>query len=607
MMNNHSRLCFTYFQCALWLCAALGMSALHAAPAGILSEPADRFADIASIVLESPAFLAHANLTNKPFTSDTEINTFIAKKIAPSPYADWFRLGKTTGGRDLNMVLFTQDGHSEPLSVAAHRKPTVWILAQQHGNEPAGSEAALEMMRRLVQTDLHHVLERINVVVVPRANPDGAANNQRETHNKGDMNRDHLFLGLLETQRLHVAMNRYPPSVLIDAHEFDPAALWQEHFGVFEASDVLVQKSSHPDIAEPITRLAHEVFDPALTAAWQAQGITAFPYHTLTLDSPITDLPAAIASHARVSMGTHAAGVARNALGLNNAVSYLIESRGLGLGKAHYQRRVASHVVSMMAILRTSALHADALRSAIREARKNNPLSTEWFDDDASRTPRAPLNITIPMLHLSSASNAVSSAMRETKPVIASVVVPSLLTLPIQASAHKPIANRALPLAYVVPQFALSAALQSKLRALGITFSRSVSTQEFELESFTLVSIEPERLDFDAPQDAERLFHLSTHTQRLKKTIDVGSLWIPMSHSQQQNWRTVAALFEPDSMGSLLSYASSYGFRGLFHTPYTDRLGTTSFAGMPSIGYTLPIYRVVGGTKLIAPQLMDKE
>ncbi len=596
---------FKYGLCFL----VFALHAAFAAPELASSDPANRFADITSVVLESPAFTAHAHLTNKPFTSDIEINSFIAKKIAPSPYVDWLRLGKSAGGADLNVLVFTQDGYSDPLSMAANRKPTVWVIAQQHGNEPAGAEAALELMHRLVQTDLRQVLDRINVVVMPRANPDGAASHQRETKNKGDMNRDHVFLGLQETQRLHAAMNRYPPSVVIDAHEFNPAGVWQTHFGVLESSDLLVHSSSHPDISGAIVRLSHDVFDPALNAAWQAHGISHFPYHTVTVNTPATGLGA---SHqqVQVSMGSHAAGFARNAMGLNNAVSYLIESRGIGLGKAHYQRRVASHVVSMVAILRTSALHADALRSAVREARKNTPLATQWLDDDASFAAATATQINIPMMK--GGAGGADIHEHETKsPALSTATPPVLtlpvLTLPVQLSAHKPIANRVLPLAYVIPQSAVSPALQAKLHALGVVFSRTLFAQEFELENFTLSAVEPELSEFDSAQDSEHVFHLNTRTQRLKKTLDAGSLWVPLNYRQQFNWRIAAALFEPDSMGSLLSYASSYGAKGLFSTPQINMGGIASFANMPAIGQVLPVYRVMGGAKLIAPQLMEKE
>jgi murein tripeptide amidase MpaA len=67
------------------------------------------------------------------------------------------------------------------------------ILGQQHGNEPAGGEAALALTEQLPKHELD-LLAQVNVLVMPRANPDGAQNFVRATANGLDVNRDHLLL-----------------------------------------------------------------------------------------------------------------------------------------------------------------------------------------------------------------------------------------------------------------------------------------------------------------------------------------------------------------------------------------------------------------------------
>jgi hypothetical protein len=44
--------------------------------------------------------------------------------------------------------------------------------------------------------------------------------------------------------------------------------------------------------------------------------------------------------------------------GLRNSVSLLLETRGVGIGRLHIQRRVHSHVVALQSILRSAAEHA---------------------------------------------------------------------------------------------------------------------------------------------------------------------------------------------------------------------------------------------------------
>ena len=49
----------------------------------------------------------------------------------------------------------------------------------------------------------------------------------------------------------------------------------------------------------------------------------------------------------RVSMGGVVPDTGRNIAGLRNAISFLIETRGVGIGRAHFTRRVYTHVVAM--------------------------------------------------------------------------------------------------------------------------------------------------------------------------------------------------------------------------------------------------------------------
>ena len=74
-----------------------------------------------------------------------------------------------------------------------NHRPTFLILGQQHGYEPAGGEAALALTEQLLKHDLD-LLAQVNVLVMPRANHNGAQNFVRATSNGLDVNRDHLLL-----------------------------------------------------------------------------------------------------------------------------------------------------------------------------------------------------------------------------------------------------------------------------------------------------------------------------------------------------------------------------------------------------------------------------
>ncbi len=503
----------------------------------------ERFGDLPNFALDTPAFAAG----KKDYTTDAEMTQFIARKIAPSPHVSWRRLGRTAGGRDIHLLVLTQDGRSDPLSVAASRKPNVWIVAQQHGNEPAGAEAALELLRRLVATDLKAILDKVNVMVVPRANPDGAASNARLTSSKHDMNRDHIGHAVHETQKLHAALADYPPSVVVDAHEFTVEGRWIDRYGVSQASDILVQSASHPGVADSLKRLAKEVFDPALQAAWQPYGLKSFVYHTLNVEG----------AQSFVQMGGNFAGIGRNALGLMGAVSYLIETRGIGLNKDNYPRRVASHVISMVAVLKTAAANADALRTAQRDAKRHVAAGTPWVVDFTTQREVKQM----PML---------DPATGDDKTITVDFQNSLLIT---------PTVQRTVPLGYVLPANLASAAFIAKLQSTGINVSRVLATQDLEVEQYTITQMKQEAGEFGAPQE-----HVITETKRSKKTIEAGSLWIPMTQGYQPLWRVAAVMFEPESVGSLVG---------------TKWLGKE--VKELEVGQLLPLSRVVGGV-VVAPQ-----
>ena len=63
-------------------------------------------------------------------------------------------------------------------------KPAVMIITQQHGNEPHGTEAAVNLIQRLASGGAlsRRVLDNLQVLIVPRVNPDGA-----ERFSRGNM------------------------------------------------------------------------------------------------------------------------------------------------------------------------------------------------------------------------------------------------------------------------------------------------------------------------------------------------------------------------------------------------------------------------------------
>lgn len=260
-------------------------------------------------------------------------------------------IGRSQDGRPMPMAVLAADGRPDPA------KPTVLILGQQHGNEPAGGEAALALVAELAGPR-RALLERVNVLVIPRANPDGAERFVRTTRNGIDVNRDHLLLRTPEAQAIAGVVRRHPPQVVLDLHEFTVAGRWVEKFGVVQAYDALLQPATVGNLDTGIDRLARDEYEARLARVLAAAGLSSFAYHTTSPD----------AADKVVAMGGVQADTGRNTSGLRPAVSLLIEVRGIGLGRAHFLRRVHTQVIAAMSVLETAAEQGPQLVAAVRQA-----------------------------------------------------------------------------------------------------------------------------------------------------------------------------------------------------------------------------------------------
>lgn len=328
---------------------------LEAAPAEPETPPyaaavAARFPD-PPVEFATPAF-APGRTT---FTSQAELRDAMRGLVrAGAPGSTVVRLlplGTSQAGTPLEALLFTRAADPSPNGLRAGALPTVLLVGQQHGDEPAGSEALLVIAQRLARGPLEALLDRVNVIVLPRANPDGAQERRRATASGIDVNRDHLLLKTPEAQAQATLVRDYRPVVVVDAHEYTVVGRYLEKFNAVQRYDALVQYATTANVPEFVTRAAEEWFRRPLVEALKAQGLSSQWYYTTSTD--IADR--------KVSMGGVQPDTGRNVNGLRNAVSLLLETRGVGIGRAHLKRRVQTHVVALESVLRSTAARSTDL------------------------------------------------------------------------------------------------------------------------------------------------------------------------------------------------------------------------------------------------------
>ena len=290
------------------------------------------------------------------FTSNAEIQSWLRDLVASAAPTSKLKaavlsLGESQGGEALEALVLTHATGTSAAALAASGRPTVLLIGQQHGDEPAGSEALLVVARELTQGLLQPLLERVNVIIVPRANPDGAADHKRVTSGGLDMNRDHLLLNTPEARALAKLTRDYHPTVVVDAHEYTVVGRFLQKFGGVQKYDALLQYATTANLPEFLTKAAEEWYRRPLLTALKTQGLSTEWYYTTSTD--LTDK--------KVSMGGTQPDTGRNVNGLKNAVSLLIETRGVGIGRLHIQRRVHTHVTAISSVLASTAQRASEL------------------------------------------------------------------------------------------------------------------------------------------------------------------------------------------------------------------------------------------------------
>ena len=187
----------------------------------------------------SPAVTGFEERSGLGFTTHSEELAFLAAVDAESDRVRITEVGTSVRGRPIHLVRL---GYPQPApddQIAAG--PSLLVVGAQHGNEPAGREAALQFLRDLALDEaslLPDALSTATVLVIPTANPDGRVANTRRNADNVDINRDHLALVSPEARAIAQVIRDFRPDLVVDAHERgattpDLQLLWPRNLNVY--------------------------------------------------------------------------------------------------------------------------------------------------------------------------------------------------------------------------------------------------------------------------------------------------------------------------------------------------------------------------------------
>lgn len=325
---------------------------------------------VPSVSFDTPAF----QKASQAFTSQEEMMAFVKKLDSQHAHVRLEIIGQSLEGRDIPLLILSR----QPDQVQTDKtKPIVWLQAQIHGNEPASGESALVIAQWLATEHLgKDLLDQVHVIIVPRINPDGSYRFQRTIAVGQDANRDYMKAEYPEVQAIHKAFDRFRPDVVLDAHEYGvtSASLAKTgKKGALTSYDVLISSAKNLNIPKELRSMSDQLLLPEVEKALDEAKLTHHPYYTLSQNKD---------GQIIATEGSTETRIGRNALGLKNSLSFLVETRGIGIGRADFERRVYGQVTTHAAFIQATARHAEKIKQTVARSRSRLIEQGKKADDD---------------------------------------------------------------------------------------------------------------------------------------------------------------------------------------------------------------------------------
>jgi hypothetical protein len=408
-------------------------------------------------------------------------------------------------------------------------KLRVWIQGSVHGNEPAGDEATLALLGAMDAnaTWAASFLEAMDIVVLPRYNPDGNAcksirqlytvgfanitDFQRTLASNYDPNRDHTRLTRQQTRDIKELFSSYSPHIAIDMHEYGAATRYSANYS--NAADGMYSAAKNLNIHPSIRELSETLFAPAINASLMSRHLRGEPYVTASRTNP-----------PRLDEAGTDAKIGRNAMGLTQCVTFLFETRGIGIASQSFQRRTLAGLQMILGVLETARDSSEEVYSTIEGAIKEVVESEEDIvvTDYTKYT-----NRTYTMVDRRDGS---------------------VVQLPVEFSSTTPATanlTRTRPEGYIIPR--AWADVAERLRVSGLEIETMSQAFKGEVEVYNVTSSRLARQLYEGTV----LNTVTTETLIQEVSLPAGSFFVS---SKQKNAGLAFVTLEPENIDSYVSF-----------------------------------------------------
>ena len=415
--------------------------------------------------------------------------------------------GTSTQGRSLFVVHLARGGEA---------RWHVLFYAQQHGDEVAGSNALLYLIRDVAR-DPALLPADVEVWIMPRVNPDGGEAATRRNAAGADLNRDHMTLAQPETQTLHRLARRIRPDVAVDCHEFGRDSEDWRAKGWNKWPDITMDGLDNPLFDPSVMAAAARWVDEAAPAAAAA----GHPFLRYWVGGVPPDEEQ---RHSAPDMDS-----AIEAIGAYGGLSFIIESAvrwNAADPLADLGNRVDAYLVLLWRFVRGDG-HRDEDLAAIAAGRSRPlpaflPVNYLWVNPGMTITDFPAVDVaTGRTLSVPTANMMTTMAVKRSVPT---------------------------PLGYAVEPGAAAVAFAALLDRHGITYETLATPRAVRAERCTLLRVEDQFDDVYGRYEGRVIVRREPPAPR---ELPAGAIWIPLAGPDALR---AALLLEPAAMYGLYQY-----------------------------------------------------
>jgi hypothetical protein len=300
----------------------------------------------------------------------------------------------------------------------------------------------------------------------------------------------------------------FSPHIAIDMHEYGAATRYSGNYS--NAADGMYSAAKNLNIHPSIRELSETLFAPAINASLLSRQLRGEQYMTASRTNP-------------PRLDTDAK-IGRNAMGLTQCVTFLFETRGIGIASQSFQRRTLAGMQMILGVLETARDSSEQVYSTIEGAIK------EMFES----------NDDIVVTDYSNYTNRTWTMVDRRDGSVIQLPVEFASTTPVTANL-----TRTRPAGYIIPRAWSDVA--ERLRISGLEIETMSQPFKGEVQVYNITSSSLGKQYYEG----SLLNTVTTETLTQEVSLPAGSFWVS---SRQKNAGLAFVTLEPENIDSYVSF-----------------------------------------------------